>query len=213
MTTPPPAHGPTSIAASPPRDAAAPATMDWVVAVTDAHVLTVDRTTEPAVMAAAWGLALVGASRLEVWWVLQDERLCRAYGSIIRAVGKVRPHLSPSWTDVVEAMPPSDRAQLAEQAEELITRGTTGVPATSTELYAACRHHPDAVLAPGRRWIQVPEGALAELRARARSLSPADIDELLERARRPFAQRMAEADRVSGNAVATFDVRRRHRVA
>ena len=206
--TEPTAYEPAPIPATTPGDGDRIAGLDWVLDLTDAHVLAITRDTEPAAMAAAWALGFAGATRLEVWWVLRDERLRRAYGSIIRALTKVRAAVDPSWTDLVAEMAPADRAALAEAAERVMASTPTRVPDEEEALHAACQRHPDAAMSPDRRWVAVPHGALAELAARARSLSPADATALLDRARGPFAVRMDEAARVSGDAATAFHARR-----
>lgn len=206
--TEPTPHEQAPIPATTPAEEGRVADLDWVLDLTHAHVQAITRDTEPAAMAAAWALGFAGATRLQVWWVLRDERLCRAYGSIIRALTKVRVADAPSWTDVVADLSPAERAAIAEAAERVMAGTPTRVPDAEVGLHAVCQRHPHATMSPDRRWVAVPHGALAELVARARSLSPADMTALLDRARGPFAVRMDEAARVSGDAVATFHARR-----
>ncbi|HUG87016.1 MAG TPA: hypothetical protein VMM13_20780, partial [Euzebya sp.] len=86
-----PTYAPEPLDSATPDDGAEVASLEWLLHFTDRHVMQVTRDEECPVMAASWALGFAGASRLEVWWVLRDERLRRAYGQIIKALTRVRP--------------------------------------------------------------------------------------------------------------------------
>lgn len=208
---------PTSYTAEPldsatPDDGAEVASLEWLLTFTDRHVMQVTPDEECPVMAAAWALGFAGASRLEVWWVLRDERLRRAYGQIIRALTRVRPPQEPLWTDLVTTMDMASRAGVLEQIARVRSSATPGrVPESENALYEICHGHPDAVVSPDRRYVAVPSDALDALAVAARSVTPEHVTSLLAQARGPFTARLDEAARVNGDAVTTFHARRRGR--
>jgi hypothetical protein len=181
--------------------------IEWLIALTDRHVMPVTSADEVPVMAAAWALGFAGATRVQVWWVLRDERLRRAYASIVRALGRVAATPPPSWTDAVTDLSTAERAALVDVIsglDEPIVRVEAG------PLHAMCAGHPDATIgAEGE--VSVPVGALDQLAAAARSVTPADIALLLQRARGPFETRLDQALRVSGDDTTAFMARRRGR--
>ncbi len=187
-----------------PEDGAEVATLDWVLDHIDRTVMPVVDGTESAVLGAAWALGFAGATRVQVWWVLRDARLRTAFVSICNAMGRVRPAELPDWVAPVVALPPAQRTVLARHTEEMLEEGTNRVPAELPELFEVFSRHPDAVLAPDRRYVVVSRAALAELTEIARSVTASDIARLLDRARDPFERRLTEAATVASHPGATF---------
>lgn len=212
MTDQPTPYTPEPLDSATPDDGAEVASLEWLLTFTDRHVLQVGRDEECPVMAAAWALGFAGASRLEVWWVLRDERLRRAYGQIVKALTRVRPPADPSWTDLVTTMDTASRANVLEQIARVTASANAGrIPESEDALYEICHGHPDAVVSPDRRYVAVPSGALEELAAAARSVTPEHVTSLLAQARGPFNARLDEAARVDGDAATAFHARRRAR--
>lgn len=214
MTDLPTAYMPVPLHRTAPDSPDASASMEWVLAFTDEHVVERTAGSEMPMMAAAWALGFVGAPRVQVWWVLRDERLHRAYGLIVRALGRVPVPGAAAWTDPVMALRPSARAAVAAAVDRLPAAERTRIGARDAVLLELCRAHPQSATAPDGRLVAVPRGAVEELAVAARSVTAADIAALLQQARGPFGDRLAEAARVGGDPVTTFHARRPdHRVA
>ena len=194
-----------------PEGGAEVATLDWVLDHIDRTVMPVVDGMESAVLGAAWALGFAGATRVQVWWVLRDARLRTAFVSICNAMGRVRPADLPEWVIPVVQLPPAERTVLARHTEQMLEEGTNRVPAELTELFEVFGGHPDAVVAPDRRYVVVSRAALAELTEIARSVTVSDIARLLDRARDPFERRLAEAATVASEPGATFHSRRARR--
>jgi hypothetical protein len=192
-----------------PHDGAASATLDWVVGFVDAHVLPVEGDRDLAVMAAAWALGFAGATREQVWWVLRDDRLRAAFTSLCHALGRVRGGDVPAWLRDVPGLAPGDRAALATTAASLrVDASGVRVGADAPALLAIVRGHHRAVVAPDGTYAVVPPAVLDELCDLARSVTAADVERLMERARGPFGQRLREAAAVAREERIAFLARR-----
>lgn len=187
------------------------ATLDWVTDHVHGSVLDVGPDNDVAVMGAAWALGFAGATRVQVWWVLHDQRLRTAFAALCRAMTRVHGAEVPSWLQPVTRMTPADRAALAARVEQLRAAGTTLVPAADELLFAVVRDHGRAVAAPDG--VSVPDDALDELVALAGSVTQTDIERLLDRARPPFQRRLDEAAAVAAEKGLAFLVRKAHSAA
>lgn len=182
------------------------ATLDWIRDHVDGSVLDVGPDTDTAVMGAAWALGFVGATRIQVWWVLHDDRLRTAFAALCQAMTRVRGEEVPPWLQAVTRMTPTDRAALAAGVERLRGAGTTQVPASDELLFAVVRDHEHAEAHPDG--VTVPDQALDELVRLARSVTQTDIQRLLDRARPPFQRRLDEAAAVAAEKGLAFLVRK-----
>ena len=196
----------TPIDDTPPDDPGAPATLDWVVAFLDTHVVAIEPETESAAMAIAYALGFAGAARIQVWWVLREERLRIAIASILATAQRLRQTEPPEWAGRIATQAPATRRAIAMEAAEQARENASLVNADRAALFAACAAHPDAAWSSDGDSLALPYGVLEEVAEVARSIGPADIARLIEAAREPVARRLHEAALVYAEEGMSFHV-------
>lgn len=178
----------------PPSEPTAVADIDWVLDLLDRHVTPLPQELRVPAMAVAYGVGFAGATRMQVWWVLREERLRAAIASILVTARRLPTADPPPWASAITEQPPAVRRRITEQAAAQAALDPTAVPREPPELFDACRRHPDAVASSSADGLAVPHGVLTEVADIARSISMADIMRVLDAARGPVARRLAEAD-------------------
>jgi hypothetical protein len=191
-----------------PRDGALVATLEWVVAHVDEHIVEVGSRNDAAVMGAAWALGFAGATREQVWWALRDGRLRAAFVSLCHALARIRATEVPAWLEPVTHLAPADRAALALHVEAMRDGTGAKIRADDAPLFGVVIGDPRTLMAPDRSFAAVPTALLDELLEVARSVTDADVARLLDRARSPFQRRLDEAAQIASEGRLAFHARR-----